>query len=138
MNLALEFLQWSRDAVPLDDTMQFVNKVDVKLVDRRTLFLRITAVVDADLLVRVVELPGLTLVLVVKVNDEQWVLEVDEEVTHIRHFLWLLLILDNVKSRVSPFVVTIDFVLQFFLRISAWDVLHAKVGSQIMTLLHQS
>ena len=75
------------------------------------------------------ELPGLTLVLVVEVNDEQWVLEVDEEVTHIRHFLRLLFILDNVKSRVSPFMVPIDFVLQFFLRVPARDIFHAKVGS---------
>ena len=84
------------------------------------------------------ELPGLTLVLVVEVDDEKWILEVDEEVAHIRHFLRLLLILDNVKSRVSPFVVSIYLVLQFFLRVAAWDVFHAKVGSQIMTLLDQS
>jgi len=60
-----------------------------------TLFFWRAPVVDADLLVRVVELPRLALVLLIEVDDEERVLEVNEEVAHIGHFLGLLLVRNN-------------------------------------------
>ena len=38
------------------------------------------------------QLPRLALILLVKVHDEEGMLEVDEEVTHVGHLLGLLLV----------------------------------------------
>ena len=137
LSRSLESLQWSRNSVPLNNAMQLIHKVDVQLIDGWTLFLGVAAVVHADLLVRVVQLPGFTLVLVVEVDDEEWILEVDEEVAHVRHLLRLFLVFDYVKSGITSLVVPINLVLEFFLGISTRDVFHAKVGSQIRALLNQ-
>ena len=117
--------------------MKLVSQIFVQLVDRRALFLGITTVVDAHLLIRVVKLPRLTLVLVVEIYDEEWVLEVDEEVPHVGHFLRLFLILDNVKRRISTFVVAINFIFQLFLCIATRDVFDAKVCSQFKPLFYE-
>ena len=111
LSWSLESLQWSRNSVPLNNAMQLVHKVDVQLIDGRTLFLGVAAVVHADFLVRVVQLPGFTLVLVVEVDDEEWILEVDEEVAHVRHLLRLFLVFDYVKSGITSLVVPINLVL---------------------------
>ena len=123
--MALEVLERNRDAILLNDPVQLTYEARIQLVDWWTLLLWVAAVVHADFLVGVVELPGLTLVLIVEVNNEQWVLEIDEKVPHIRHFLRLLLVFNDVKSGISPFMVLIDLVLELFLGVSAWNVFNA-------------
>ena len=132
----LELLKWRCNRILFNDSMKLINQSCVELVDGRALFLRITTIVDANLLVRVMKLPGLTLVLVKEIYNEEWVLEVDEEVTHVCHFLWLLLILDDVKRRVSALVVAVDLIFKLFLCIAARDVFHAQVCSQFKPLFN--
>ena len=135
--MALEVLERNRDAILLNDPVQLIDEARIQLVDWWTLLLWVAAVVHADFLVGVVELPGLTLVLIVEVNNEQWVLEIDEKVPHIRHFLRLLLVFNDVESGISPFMVLIDLILELFLGVSAWNVFNAKVGPEIKALFDQ-
>ena len=99
------------------------------------LFLRVASIVDANLLVRVVQLPVLVLILLVKVDHEQRMLEVDKEVPHVSHLLWLLLVRDDVEVGVSVLVRSVDFLLQLLLIVAEGDILHTKVGAQVHALL---
>ena len=107
--------------------MELVNQVCVEFVDRRALFLRISAIVHANLLIGVVEFPSLTLVLVVEVHHEQWILEVNEEVAHVGHLLRLLLVFDDVKRGISSFMIAINLVFEFLLGVATWDIFHTQI-----------
>lgn len=137
LNHSLELLQWHCDAVLFDNSVQLVDQTRLQLIDRWTLFLGVAAIVDPDLLVGVVELPRLTLVLVVEVDDEERVFKVNEEVAHVGHLLWLLFVFNNVERGIPALVVAIDLVFQLLFRVAAWDVLDAEVSSQLKTLLHE-
>ena len=102
-----------------------------------TLFFGRATIIDTDLLVAVVELPRLTLILLVEVHDEQRVLEVDKEVSHVGHLLRLFLISDDVKCRVPVLLCSIDLILQLFLRVAARNILDTQVGSQVLSHLDQ-
>lgn len=117
--------------------MQLVDQTRLQLIDGWALFLGVATIVDPDLLVGVVELPRLALVLVVEVDDEERVFEVDEEVAHVSHLLWLLFVFNNVERGIPALVVAIDLVFQLLFRVAAWDVLDAEVSSQLKTLLHE-
>ena len=135
--MTLEILEWHRDSILFNDAVELVDEVGVELVNGWAFLFGVAAVVDADLLVGVVELPRLPLVLVVKVDDEERVLEVDEEVTHVRHLLRLFLVFDNVQRGVSALVVLVYLVFQLLLGVAAGDVFDAQVGPQVQPLLHQ-
>ena len=90
---------------------------------------RIATVVDAYLLVRVVQLPVLVLILFIEIDDEEWVLKVDEEVSHVCVLLWLFLIGDDIKIAVSVFVRPVDLFLKLLFVIAARDVFDAKIGT---------
>jgi len=117
--------------------VQLVDQTRLQLIDGWALFLGVATIVDPDLLVGVVELPRLALVLVVEVDDEERVFEVDEEVAHVGHLLWLLFVFNNVERGIPALVVAIDLVFQLLFRVAAWDVLDAEVSSQLKTLLHE-
>ena len=89
------------------------------------LLLRVASVVDADLLVRVVQLPVLILILFIEIDNEKRVLKVDEEVAHIRVLLRLFLISDDVKVAVSILVSPINFLLELLFVVATRDVLDA-------------
>ena len=135
--MSLEILERHRDSILFNDAVELVDEVGVELVDGRAFLFGIAAVVDADLLVGVVELPRLPLILVVKVNNEERVLEIDEEVPHVRHLLRLFLIFNDVQRGVSPLVVLVYLVFQLLLGVAAGDVFDAQVGPQVRPLLHQ-
>ena len=92
-----------------------------------TLLLRISPVVDAHLLVRVVELPIFVLVLLVKIDDEKWMFEVDEEVTHVRVLLRFFLIGDDVEVAIPVLVGPVDLLLELLFIVAAGDIFDAKV-----------
>ena len=102
-----------------------------------TLFLGRATIIDTDLLVAIVKLPRLTLILLVEIYDEERVLKVDEEVSHVGHFLRLLLISDDIKCRVPVLLCSIDLILQLFLRVAARNILYTQVCSQILSHLNQ-
>lgn len=129
-----ELVQGCLDVVLGDDALQLRNEVGVQLSAVVALLLGRVAIVDSDLLIRVVQLPRLPLVLVVEVDDEERVLEVDEEVAHVRLLVRLLVVLDDVQGRVSALVLLVDLVLELLLGVSAWDVFDAEVRSKIFPL----
>ena len=108
---ALEALKGRSDVILTHYALDLVHEVSVKLMAIETLFLGRATIVDTDLLVAVVELPRLTLILLVEVHDEERVLEVDEEVSHVGHLLRLLLIGDNVECRVPGLLCFVDLIL---------------------------
>ena len=126
---ALEALKGRRDVILTHYALDLAHEVSVKLMAIETLFLGRATIVDTDLLVAVVELPRLTLILLVEVHDEERVLEVDEEVSHVGHLLRLLLIGDDVECRVPVLLCSVDLILQLFLRIAARNILDTQVGS---------
>lgn len=73
------------------------------------------------------ELPSLTLVLVVEVDDEKWILKVNEEVAHVGHLLGLLLVFDDVKRGISPFMIAINLVFELLFGVATWDIFHTQV-----------
>ena len=108
---ALEALKGRSDVILTHYALDLVHEVSVKLMAIETLFLGRATIVDTDLLVAVVELPRLTLILLVEVHDEERVLEVDEEVSHVGHLLRLLLISDDVECRVPVLLCSVDLIL---------------------------
>ena len=76
-----------------------------------TLILRGVAIVNADLLLLVRVLPSAPLVVLVEIHHEERMFKVDEEVAHIRHFLWLLVVLDDVQGSVPVSVLLVNLVL---------------------------
>lgn len=132
-----EIFERRSDFVLLDDFLQLALQVGVELGIGVTLLLGVVAVEDADLLVLVGLLPGAALVLLVKVDDEERVLEVDEEVTHVGHLLGLFFVKDDVDGGVPVFVRLVDLLLQLVLRKAARDVLDAKIRPRVYPLLHQ-
>ena len=115
--------------------MKLGLEVAIEFVIFITLLFRLAAVVNSNLLVRVVQLPGLALILLVEVHDEERVLEVDEEVAHVGHLLGLLLVRDDVDVPEHVAVGLVDLVLQLLLVVSTRDVFDAKVGAKIEGLL---
>jgi hypothetical protein len=101
-----------------------------------TLFLGISPVKDAYLFIRVVQLPGLALILLVEINDEKGVLKVYEEVAHVVLVLGHLFVRNNVNCCVPIKLRFIDLVLELLLLIATRDVLHAKICAQVLPLLH--
>ena len=97
LGLSLEALKGRRDVILTHNALNLAHEVSVKLMSIETLFLGRATIIDTDLLVAVVELPRLTLILFVEVHDEERVLEVNKEVSHVGHLLRLLLISDNVQ-----------------------------------------
>ena len=73
------------------------------------------------------EFPSLTLVLVVEVDDKEWILEVYEEVAHVGHLLRLLLVFDDVKCGISPFMIAINLVFELLFSVATWDIFHTQV-----------
>lgn len=82
------------------------------------------------------QLPSFALVLLIEVNHEEWVLKVNEEVPLIVIFLWLFFVWNNVDCCVAILLRFIDLLLQLLLRVSARDVLNAKIRPQVFTLFH--
>ena len=89
------------------------------------LLLRVAPVVDADLLVRVVQLPVLVLILLIEIDNEKRMLKVDEEVAHVRVLLRLFLIGDDVEIAVSILVRSVDFLLELLFVVATRDILDA-------------
>ena len=135
--LSLEVLKGCRDVILTHNALDLAHEVSVKLMSIETLFLRRATIIDTDLLVTVVELPRLTLILLVEVHNEERVLEVDEEVSHVGHLLRLLLISDDVECRIPVLLCPIDLILELFLRVAARNILDTQVGSKVLTQLDQ-
>ena len=93
------------------------------------LLFRVAPVVDADFLVRVVQLPVLVLILLIEIDNEKRVLKVDEKVAHVCVLLRLFLIGDDVKITVSILVRSVDFLLELLFIVAAGDILHAQIGT---------
>ena len=99
-------------------------------------FLRVSAIKDRDFLFRVVIiLPLRILIFFIELHNEKRMLEVNEEVAHVRHLLGLLLVRDHVKCRIAILVVTINLFFKLLLRETVWDVLDTQVRPEILTLL---
>ena len=114
-------------AILLDDLAKLANQIPVQLLIVVAFFLGIAAVIDADLLLRVVQLPVLVLVFLVKIDDKERMLKVNEKVSHVSILLRFFLIGDNVKIAVSIFVSAIDLLLELFFVVATRDVFDAKV-----------
>ena len=100
-----------------------------------TLILRGVAIVNADLLLLVRVLPSAPLVVLVEIHHEERMFKVDEEVAHIRHFLWLLVVLDDVQGSVPVSVLLVNLVLELLLRVATGNVFDAEVGAEVFALL---
>lgn len=118
----------------LDNSVELGRQIIVKFVIFITLLFGLNSIVDSDLLIRVVKLPGLALVLLVEVDHKKGVLEVDEEVAHVRHLLRFFLIRNDVDVPEHVLVRLVDLVSQLFLGVSARNVLDAEVRPQITSL----
>ena len=112
-------------AILLDDLAKLANQIPVQLLIVVAFFLGIAAVIDADLLLRVVQLPVLVLVFLVKIDDKERMLKVNEKVSHVSILLRFFLIGDNVKIAVSIFVSAIDLLLELFFVVATRDVFDA-------------
>lgn len=132
---AVECFERRLDVILLDNAVQLSHQVSIQLVVLVELFLGSAAIVDANLLVGVVQLPGLALVLFVKVDHKEWVLKVDEEVAHVGLLFGFLLVRDNVYAPEHIFVRLANLVLQLLLAVAARDVFHAKIRPQILAQL---
>lgn len=101
------------------------------------LFFGCAAIVDANLLVRVVQLPSLALVFLVEVDHKEGVLEVNEEVAHVGLLFGFFFVRDNGHAPEHISVGLANLVLQLLLAVATGDVLDAKIRPQILTLLDE-
>lgn len=122
---AIKRIERRLNIVFLDNAVQLSHEVAIQLVVLVELFLGRTAVVDANLLVRVVQLPGLALVLLVEVDHKEGVLEINEEVTHVGLLFGFFFVRDNVYAPKHIPVRLANLVLQLLLAVATWDVFHA-------------
>ena len=134
---ALKFLQRCRDFILFDNLCKLTSQICIKFMSIMTLFFGITTVEDANFFVGVVKLPSFTLVLFKEIYDKKWMLEVDEEVAHVGHLLWLFLISNNVEGRVATLVSDVYLIFELFLRVATRDVLNAQISPQVLALLHE-
>ena len=121
----LELFEGRSDTVLINYATKFTHQ-SIEFVVVVTLFLlRVASIVNANLFVGVIKLPVLVLILLVKVNYEERVLEVDKEVPHVGHLLGLLLVRDDVEVGVSVFVRSVDLIFQLLLIVATGNVLDA-------------
>ena len=131
---AIEAFQRNFDVILGNDPLQLATKILVQLVRPMSLFLRAVAVVNANFLLRVVLLHGLSLIDFEEVNHKKWVFEVNEEVAHVGLSIGLFFVADDVEAAVHILVSLVQLILQLFLTVPAWNVLDTQVGPQIFAL----
>ena len=135
----IELLQRSLNVVFFYDFSKLAHQegILVRLVVSMAIFARIVSIVDANLVFAEAWLQNLALVLLVKVDDEERMLESDKEVAFVCCLFWLLLVRNRFNGPVATLVLTIDLLLELLLGVAAGDVLDAQVGAQVLRLFHK-
>lgn len=125
VRLTVEGFERCTDFIFLNDFLKLTLQVLIKLVSILTLFFGISTVEDADLFVRVMQLPGLPLILFVEIYDEKRVLEVDEKVAHVSLLFRFFLICYDIEGAETTLMTDVDLIFQLLLRVAARYVLDA-------------